>query len=176
MKNTKLYNVAQGQRNEVKQFIKFAIVGGSGLIIDYLVLNVLRHVFETSSQVAVTGGFVVAALSNFYWNRNWVYPQSRKIKKRKQLPIFLAVNFVGLLINLLVVHFVEVPMTSLMAGLVKAIGLNRGGTFLGLNVTKAIAAIIVMAWNFIVNRLVTFRGTTGTTLPPPPEETIESVL
>ena len=84
MKNTKLYNVAQGQRNEVKQFIKFAIVGGSGLIIDYLVLNVLRHVFETSSQVAVTGGFVVAALSNFYWNRNWVYPQSRKIKKRKQ--------------------------------------------------------------------------------------------
>ncbi|MCW1968009.1 MAG: GtrA family protein [Anaerolineae bacterium] len=176
MKNTKLYHTAKEQRPEVKQFVKFAIVGGSGLIVDYIVLNILRHVFQTSSQVAVTGGFVIAALSNFYWNRNWVYPQSRTVKKRKQLPQFLLINFVGLIINLTVVHFAEVPMTHLMTDLVKAIGLNRGGTFLGLNITKAIAAIIVMVWNFVVNRLVTFRGMTGTSALPVPDETVESVL
>jgi putative flippase GtrA len=28
---------------------------------------------------------------------------------------------------------------------------------IGLNLTKAIAAVIVMIWNFVVNRFVTFR-------------------
>jgi putative flippase GtrA len=161
MKNTKIYGIAHRQPRQIKQFIKFAIVGGSGLIVDYVVLNILRHLLNTSSELAVTGGFVTAALSNFYWNRNWVYPESRKVKKRKQLPAFLAVNFVGLLINISTVYLLEVPLSRLMYSILNSFGFQRGGTFLGLNITKAIAAVIVMIWNFVVNRLVTFRGSTG---------------
>ena len=44
---------------------------------------------------------------------------------------------------------------------------------LGLNVTKAIAAIIVMMWNFVVNRAVTFRSVKWQTRA---EEPLESAL
>ncbi|MBX7214264.1 MAG: GtrA family protein [Thermoflexales bacterium] len=132
---------------EVKRFIKFAVTGGVGLLIDYLVLNILAHVFDVPSPIAIAVAFVCAALNNFIWNRLWVYPESRQQPKRKLLPIFMAVNAMGLGINELTLALLEVPLTGLF-----------NSAFLGLNVTKAIGAGIVMMWNFIVNRLVTFRS------------------
>jgi putative flippase GtrA len=56
------------------------------------------------------------------------------------------VNAVGLGINELILFIFELPISHML-----------GSEFWGLNVTKAIAAVIVMAWNFVVNRFVTFR-------------------
>ena len=135
----------QGNKPEVQRFIKFAVTGGVGLVIDYIVLNILAHVFDVPSPIAIAIAFVCAALNNFIWNRLWVYPESRSQPKRKLLPIFMAVNAMGL----------------------------------GINDTKAIGAGIVMIWNFVVNRLVTFRsvkwGTAGATDSSDPGE-IDSAL
>jgi putative flippase GtrA len=147
LKDTKAYQFARNNKHEAKRFVKFAIVGFSGLIVDYTVLNILAHVFDLPSWIAVAGGFIVAALNNFVWNRLWVYPESRHTPKRKQLPVFFAVNFVGLLINEVTVFLLENPIAALLRSDV-----------LGLNGAKAIGAVIVMFWNFIVNRLVTFRN------------------
>ena len=147
MKNTKLYNAAHGQRNEIKQFIKFAIVGGSGLIVDYLVLNVLTQLFSVNPFYAIAIAFACAATSNYVWNRLWVYPETRQVQKRKQMPTFIAVNVIGLGINWLIYLVLNSPLAALF-----------GSAFLGLNITKAISALVVMMWNFVVNRLVTFRG------------------
>lgn len=146
MRDTKLYGVARKNKQEIKRVIKFAIVGFSGLIVDFTILNILAHVFNVESWLAIAIAFVFAACNNFVWNRLWVYPESRSEKKRKQLPIFFAVNAAGLGINELILFLLEMPMTAFL-----------GSEVLGLNVTKAIAAIIVMFWNFIINRLVTFR-------------------
>jgi putative flippase GtrA len=47
-------------------------------------------------------------------------------------------------------------------------------------VTKAIGALIVMMWNFFVNRFVTFRNVKWqkniSVEPPPPAEMIDSAL
>ncbi len=137
----------QGNKPEVQRFIKFAVTGGVGLVIDYIVLNILAHVFDVPSPIAIAVAFVCAALNNFIWNRLWVYPESRSQPKRKLLPVFMAVNAMGLGINELTLFLLEFPLGALF-----------GSAFLGLNVTKAIGAGIVMIWNFVVNRLVTFRS------------------
>jgi putative flippase GtrA len=147
MKDTRLFDVAKQNKPEIKRFGKFAIVGFSGLIVDYTVLNILAHVFNVDSWIAVAVAFVIAATNNFIWNRLWVYPESRVEKKRKLLPLFLGINAVGLLINELILFLLESTMTAFFHS-----------AFLGLNVTKAIAAIVVLFWNFFVNRLVTFRN------------------
>ena len=158
----------QGNKPEVQRFIKFAVTGGVGLVIDYIVLNILAHVFDVPSLIAIAVAFVCAALNNFIWNRLWVYPESRSQPKRKLLPIFMAVNAMGLGINELTLLLLELPLGALF-----------GSAFLGLNVTKAIGAGIVMIWNFVVNRLVTFRsvkwGTAGATDASDPGE-IDSAL
>jgi putative flippase GtrA len=146
VKTTKLYGAARENKQEVKRFVKFAVVGFSGLIVDYTVLNILAHIFGVASWLAVAVAFVVAATNNFFWNRVWVYPESRQHSIWKHFPTFLLVNAVGLGINELILFLFEVPIEHLV-----------GNAVIGLNLTKAIAAVIVMFWNFAVNRFVTFR-------------------
>ena len=146
LKSTKLYGVARANKPEVKRFVKFAIVGFSGLIVDYTILNILAHLLHVESWLAIAIAFVVAATNNFIWNRFWVYPESREHSIWKHFPTFLIVNIVGLGINELILFLFELPIEQLV-----------GSAVLGLNLTKGIAAVIVMIWNFLVNRFVTFR-------------------
>lgn len=141
----RLYAMARRNKYEVKRFVKFAIVGISGLIVDYAMLNILVYGFGVSSALAIAVAFVLAATNNFVWNILWVYPESRETFWR-HFPTFLVVNAVGLGINELILFLFERPIEALFNSHV-----------IGLNLTKAIAAVIVMMWNFFVNRFVTFR-------------------
>lgn len=168
VKGTRLYGVARRNKIEVKRFVKFAITGFSGLVIDFAALNILAHVLNVPEPIAVAIAFVIAATNNYIWNRLWVYPESRSEKKRKQMPVFLAVNAAGLFINEAVLFLFYAPISHLL-----------GSEVLGLNVTKAIGAIIVMMWNFFVNRFVTFRNVKWQKHDPadlPPAEMIDSAL
>lgn len=157
VKSTKLYGVARRNKPEIKRFVKFAIVGASGLVIDIVLLNIFERDLRLTVPVAVALAFIIAATNNFIWNRLWVYPESRSQKKRKQLPLFLTVNAAGLLINELMFALFQQPITSLMAmAPISFVQSHYRG--IGLNVTKLIAAVIVMLWNFFVNRFVTFRN------------------
>jgi putative flippase GtrA len=157
MKQTKLYGVARNNKIEIKRFAKFAIVGLSGLVVDYFVLNVLTYFFKVADQPAVATAFVCAATNNFVWNRLWVYPESREQKKRRQLPLFLAINAVGLAINLAIFYFFNTPIDVILAAApVALVAKHHQG--IGLNLTKAIAATVVMFWNYVINRSVTFRN------------------
>jgi putative flippase GtrA len=146
VKSTKLYGLARANKPEVKRFVKFAIVGFSGLIVDFTALNIFAHLLNMASWLALALAFIIAATNNFIWNRLWVYPESRQHSIWKHFPMFFIVNVVGLLINEVILFIFEMPIQAML-----------GSAVLGLNVTKAIAAVIVMVWNFVVNRLVTFR-------------------
>jgi dolichol-phosphate mannosyltransferase len=182
MKNTKLYGVARNNKKEVKRFGKFAIVGISGLVVDYFILNLLTYFLGVSKWPAIGIAFTCAAINNFVWNRVWVYPESREVKKRKQLPVFFTVNAVGLGINWLIFFLLNQPMDNLMAAMPISL-VARHHLGISLNVTKGIAAVVVMFWNFAINRLVTFRSVswqtnTGAPLPQPEtdDERVDSAL
>ena len=146
LKSTKLYGVARANKHEVKRFVKFAVVGFSGLIVDYTILNILAHLLNVESWLAIAIAFIVAAINNFIWNRLWVYPESRQHSIWKHFPTFFIVNAVGLGINEVILFLFEMPIEQMV-----------GSAFIGLNLTKGIAAVIVMTWNFFINRFVTFR-------------------
>jgi putative flippase GtrA len=157
MKQTKLYGVARNNKIEIKRFAKFAIVGLSGLVVDYFVLNLLTYFLKVAEQPAVAIAFVCAATNNFVWNRLWVYPESRNEKKRRQLPLFLGINAVGLIINLAIFYFFNAPIDAMLAAApIEIVARHHQG--IGLNLTKAIAAAVVMFWNYVINRSVTFRN------------------
>ncbi len=157
VKQTRLYGVARTNKPEVKRFVKFAITGFIGLVVDYALLNILAHGLHVHEPIAVGVAFICAATNNYIWNRLWVYPESRNVKKRKQMPVFLSVNAVGLLINELVLWLAYAPLSLLVRSDV-----------IGLNLTKAVSAVIVMIWNYVVNRFVTFRNVRWTRAQPSP--------
>ena len=147
MSSTRLMALLQGEsRKELTRFIKFAIVGSIGAVVDFGVLNLAHKVFGLPLVVSNTLSFSLAVLSNFTWNRLWTFPESRTRPIRFQLPQFALVNVIGLAINNLILvglqalfsHYIPDPWDY--------------------NLAKAVAIVIVLFWNFGANRLWTYRG------------------
>ncbi|MCS7056558.1 MAG: GtrA family protein, partial [Thermoflexales bacterium] len=157
VRGTRVYGLARRNKPEIKRFVKFAIVGGVGLVIDIALLNIFERGLGMPVPIAVALAFIIAATHNFIGNRLWVYPESRAQKKRRQMPVFLAVNAAGLLINELIFLFFQAPITELVR-LIPVPAFQTHYRGIGLNATKLIAAVVVMLWNFFVNRFVTFRS------------------
>ena len=138
------------------RFLRFAVVGIIGAVVDFGVANLLTRVFGASLVLAGTISFICAILSNFTWNRYWTYPDSRSKPILRQLGEFAIVSVAGLVIRIPLLHFLEEPVTLLIASL--PFDLPPGTVeMLGENVTLAIAVIVVMFWNFFVNRYWTYR-------------------
>jgi putative flippase GtrA len=141
-----IYSLYQSNAKELRRFIKFGLVGVLGAIIDISLLNLLRGVLGWELFWANTISVSTAIVSNFTWNRLWTFPESRSRKKRRQLPQFVIVNLIGLLINNLIVVGIDALLISSL------------GEPLSYNVAKIVAIGVVFFWNFIINRLWTYRG------------------
>lgn len=134
---------------EAERFFKFLIVGTIGFVVDFGTLTLLKEVFHFPTLLANTCSFSAAVISNFTFNRFWTYPDSRQKKLAAQLGQFALVNIVGLAINNTLLLLLESPFDRLMFSL-ELIG-GRGYI-----PAKAVATIVVLFWNFFVNRYWTY--------------------
>jgi putative flippase GtrA len=150
---------------EAERFVKFLIVGTLGFIIDFGTLGLLVEVvklpeiIESNTPLSVTIGlilantisFTLAIISNFSFNRYWTYPESRGKRKRVQLPQFTLVSVIGLILNNSILALLHTPFDDLLHLL----------PFLpdsveGYMPAKMVATIVVLFWNFFVNRFWTY--------------------
>jgi putative flippase GtrA len=147
----------------MERFFKFAIVGAFGFVVDLTVMNIMKRLFESiglgvgwnvsmepyQMQLAVanTISFSVAVLSNFTWNRLWTFPESRDRPVGSQLVQFAVVNVLGWGINTVLLLVMDQYVFQLVVS-------GR----LSYNLAKAFATIVVLFWNFGINRIWTYRG------------------
>jgi len=151
--------LAQNNRRELVRFAKFMAVGAIGAVVDFGTLYVLHILVGLPIVAANTISFTAAVLSNFTWNRYWTYPDSRSKPIRTQLVQFFVVNIAGWAINTGVLMLLRGPLTGLASSLAPTIPVlaNVEAAYkVGYNAAKAIATIIVMFWNFFVNRFWTY--------------------
>jgi putative flippase GtrA len=139
---------------ERNRFLKFAVVGVIGAVIDFGAMNLLTQTAGMQLVPAGTISFVCAIISNFIWNRYWTYPDSRSRPIARQLVMFFAVNIAGVAIRIPILHFAEPPLLNLLEGM--GIGNPSSAELLAKNLTLALAVGIVMLWNFFVNRYWTY--------------------
>jgi len=140
---------------ERTRFLKFTVVGFIGAVVDFGVMNFMVAVLSTSLVIAGTVSFIIAVLSNFLWNRYWTYPDSRTKSVLKQLTEFSIVSIIGLAIRIPTLALVEPIVFSLLSNLPFEIPYFTS-KFLTDNLTLAFAVILVMFWNFFVNRYWTY--------------------
>ena len=141
----RLYLAIAGNPRELARFIKFATVGAVGTVVDFSVLNLLILGFGLTKFWANTWSFSAAVLSNFVWNRLWTFPESRERPLVPQLIQFALVSAGGYAINQVIFLGLD------------ALVFHVWGT-LGYNLSKAIAILVVLFWNFGINRIWTYRG------------------
>ncbi len=138
---------------ERTRFLKFAVVGIIGGVVDFGTANLLVYAFSARLVVAGTISFIAAIISNFTWNRFWVYPDSRSKPVLHQLVVFSIINTIGLTIRVPILRYLEPVLKRFFINLHLPIFTPD---FLGKNFTLAVAVIIVMFWNFFVNRYITY--------------------
>lgn len=163
---------------EAERFLKFLVVGAIGFVVDFGFFNLLigpfgawvepghwlyellttigfspEFVTHLAPTLAGTVSFVLAVISNFLWNRYWTYPDSRSKSRRRQFAMFTVVSVVGILIRIPILTL----MNPIFKTLFQAIPLlapyaNR----LAANAALAVAVLVVLFWNFFVNRYWTY--------------------
>ena len=121
------------------QLVKFALVGGSGYVVNLVVFALLAEVAGLHHIPAAVGAFCVAVTNNFLLNRHWTF-RARNGHAGFQAARFFAVSLVGLGLNLavleLLVSVAELPELP----------------------AQALAVAMAMPVNFIGNKLWTFDG------------------
>ncbi|HJS29066.1 MAG TPA: GtrA family protein [Anaerolineales bacterium] len=139
---------------ERTRFIRFVIVGGIGFVVDFGTFNLLNLVFLVPPVPASVFSFIAAVTSNFIWNRYWTYPDSRSKRVRRQLAEFSLVSLSGLVIRTPVFAILESSLGHILEPLSVHLPVSTG--LLSHNLALAGAVLVVMFWNFFVNRYWTY--------------------
>lgn len=121
----------------VWQFTKFALVGTSGLIIDFGSTFLLKEKCSFNTYLANSIGFSFAVISNYFLNKYWTF-QDLNPEIFSQAGKFTLIAFVGLLLNNQLIYlFIHKKKWNFYIAKVFAVG-------------------IVVLWNFFANYFYTF--------------------
>jgi len=141
---------------ERSRFLRFAVVGVIGAVVDFGISNLLIQFFGAPLVLAGTVSFIAAIISNFLWNRYWTYPDSRSKRVSAQIIQFSVVSVMGLVIRVPILAFLEPIVERIFVQSNLHLPGVLDATRLADNFTLAIAVLIVMFWNFFANRYWTY--------------------
>jgi putative flippase GtrA len=137
------------------RFLRFALVGVIGAVVDFGTFNLLVNLAHMVAVWASMVSFTAAVISNFLWNRFWTYPDSRSKAIKNQVAQFALVSVIGLGIRTPLFAWMEKVLVQAFSKNLPA-NFPLSSTFLGHNVSLAIAVLVVMMWNFFANRYWTY--------------------
>jgi len=136
------------------KFIKFGLVGCSGVLVDYGFLLLFVEVCHWPDLLANACSFTLAASSNYVLNRIWTFQSHEQQVGREYVRYFL-VSLVGLAISTLTIFLFELALPSWRAAS------GQGFHFIVFikyfYLIKLIAIAVTTLWNFVGNILFTFR-------------------
>ena len=141
---------------ERTRFFRFAVVGIIGAVVDFGTFNLLTNIAGFTAVLASVISFIAAIISNFTWNRYWTYPDSRSKPLGRQLFQFSLVSMLGLLIRTPIIALLEPLLNRIFTGLDFLPTGFITAEFLANNLALAVAVIVVMFWNFFINRYWTY--------------------
>lgn len=130
------------------QFIKFGLVGLSGVFVDMAILYILSD--PSTLHWGLTRSKIISAelaiLNNFLWNDFWTFRQISLHQKgwKKRFQRFIKFNLIcsiGLIINVLLLNFLFNTLT-----------INR-------YLANLLAIVLVTIWNFWINLKLSWRIT-----------------
>ncbi|GAC1578683.1 MAG: GtrA family protein [Candidatus Elarobacter sp.] len=130
------------ERRGVRQFVKFAIVGASGFLVNLVVFTLLQRVVPNPGSAGpyyaiYSISFLAGGVSNFFLNRAWTFRSTGHAGK--EAAQFLSVSVLALLVGLIV----------------SALGAPLLGHGHKLWFLATLSGIVV---NFFINKYWTFRS------------------
>lgn len=121
------------------RFIRFGIVGASGMVVDFGVTWLCKEKLHWNKYVSNSLGFILAATNNYVWNRLWTF-QSTCDAVAREYTLFFIIALIGLGLNNGIIYLLHERL------------------HLNFYLSKLIAIGCVTIWNFVMNYVFTFRA------------------
>lgn len=122
----------------IGKFIRYAIVGFAGLLVDFSVTYLFKEYAKVSKYLANSLGFSIAVITNYVLNRYWTFGAGDE-NVFIQFGTFVLVSIIGLFINNFVIYMLNEKWN------------------INFYISKVFAVGVVVLWNFFVNYYYTFR-------------------
>jgi putative flippase GtrA len=119
------------------KFLKFAIVGFSGLFVDFGITFICKEYLKIQKYISNSIGFTAAASTNYILNRVWTF-QSKDPDIAIEYTEFLIISLIGLGINNFILWLIITKFK------------------LNFYLSKLFAIGVVTIWNFLANYFITF--------------------
>lgn len=127
------------RRANWQQLARFAAVGASGYVVNLAVFTAAATWLGAGHTLAAVLAFVVAVTNNLLWNCGWTF-RVGAVNARAYAVRFLTISVAGLVLNV-----------ALLELFVRVLGVSEVAA-------QAAAVALVMPFNFLGNRLWTFRA------------------
>lgn len=130
------------RRTLLGQFMRYLFTGGLAFLVDFGLFALCLYIFEWHYLLANLVGLLAGLVLNYALSVGWVFTAcERKLEKKKtaEFAVFAAVGFAGVGLNEL-----------LMILMVDYFGLQE-------MLSKMVAAVVVLMWNFGGRKLILFR-------------------
>jgi len=134
------YTKARIERLLRIEFIRFCIVGGTGFVINFIILIALRDLFGFPAFPAQLIGAEVSLFSNFMLHHHWTYKAHKVEKSIKQLVVQFHLSSWPAIIG----------SALMVAGAERYLHLDN---ILALSVSSAIALV----WNFLWSKFIIWK-------------------
>jgi dolichol-phosphate mannosyltransferase len=128
---------------KISQFVKFCLVGLSGLIVDTAVLISFVELLSFDPRIAAIIAFVVAVTWNYLLNRVWTFEHAQYIKISYSYSSFVMVCLLGLGVRIGIMHL-----------LIEYGAMGKGRLYVLASIIGIIAATV---FNFLGSKYVAFR-------------------
>ncbi|MEO8085928.1 MAG: GtrA family protein [Bacteroidota bacterium] len=121
----------------ITKFLKFGVVGASGMVVDFGITFLLKEKVRVQKYVANAIGFTIAVISNYMLNRWWTF-ESMNHEVVREFSSFALVAVIGLGINSLILWML--------------VSKAKFKFYL----SKLLAIGVVTFWNFCANYFIIF--------------------
>ena len=122
------------------QMFRYCFVGGCSFLVDFFIYVGLIELLNINYMISAATAFVISVLVNYYLSTSWVFNQSNIENKALEFNLFILISVIGLI-------FTEILLFIFIDWLA-----------IGYILSKIIASIIVLFWNFSARRIM-FYGT-----------------
>ena len=149
------------QREGLRQFVKFCIVGASSTLIDLTIYLSLIEVFhlqnyvgglETARLLAKSISFLFSVSNGFFWNSRWTFRAAEAAGGKRRYGKFVLTNVIGLSLNLCILYLVSRVVPPVLVRALSAY-LHDPAGFVGMMT----AMCFVVFWNFCASKYWTFK-------------------
>ncbi|NJP06818.1 MAG: GtrA family protein [Chloroflexaceae bacterium] len=132
-------------QQDIRRFVRFAVVGMLGTLIDIVLFTLFYEWLGMPTLLANTLSYSVGILNNFVLNRTWTFGDIQRRAIEKQFLQFTLISLSALMLNNILVLTLATPLGDLFAA-------PQWGYLLA----KVCATAAGFFWNFFANRYWTF--------------------